>query len=75
MFFIISVNGTMHISVSHSVAYVLIETSIVLKTFLYTVCLNLCPVVQRCIGIILFLIIFLSVTVKIQSQNIFILYR
>ena len=28
------------------------------KFFLYSVCLNLCPVVQRCIGIILFLIVF-----------------
>ena len=42
-----------------------IETSLVLKTFSYTVCLNLCPLVQRYVGIILFLIVFSAMTVKI----------
>ena len=35
-----------------------IETSMILKTFSDTVCLNLCPVVQRYAGIILFRIVF-----------------
>ena len=34
----------------------LTETSMVLKYFSYTMSLNPCPVVQRCIGIILILI-------------------
>ena len=55
MFFNVIFNGTRHISVSYSVAYVLIKTYMVLKTFSYTVCLNFYPVVQRCIGIIVFL--------------------
>ena len=47
----ISVNGTIYIAVSHSVAYVLYWNVYVLKTFSYTVCLSLCP---ECIAIIFF---------------------
>ena len=49
------------------------EPSRILKTISYTVCLNICHVVQRCIGTFLFLIFFffLSMTVIIQFQNIF----
>ena len=56
MFIMIIVNGTMFIFVWFNCLYP--EASLVLKFFLYSVCLNLCPVVQRCIGIILFLIVF-----------------
>ena len=47
------------------------ETSRILNNISYTVCLNICHVVQRCTGTFLFLIFFLSMTVIIQFQNIF----
>ena len=71
MFFMISVNGTMYISVSHSVAYVLYWNFYDFKNFfIYCMFKPLSCSTKVCWNHP-FSYYFLSVTVEIQFQNIF----
>ena len=75
MFVMTSVNCTMFIYVSNSMAYFhrSFFSSLFLlfsKSFSYNMCLNLCPREQRCTGSILFLNVFI-LNVKIQFRNLF----